>query len=137
TWILHLARSVGFPADPGNRSLLLVKNGLWEFQPLPNARKVLQELLNLYWQGMRAPLAFFPAAALAYARQVFVAGKSREAALQSAEKTWQGGEFKRGESEDPYFHLCFAPPAPLGETFCQLAEAVFAPLFQAAIETPV
>ena len=127
-WLEHLALQL---ADwPGPKiSYLLGEDASWTFpeiQDAARAKDLLAELLDLYWQGLRQPLQFFPRTSLAYAAD------GTEAALEKALSAWEGipdSDYQQGEQEDPYFRLCFAShPNPLDEQFQALAKQVFAPL---------
>ena len=52
------------------------------------AEDLLEELLQLFFQGVSAPLVFFPESALAYARARLVRGKSHAIACAAAERVW-------------------------------------------------
>jgi hypothetical protein len=52
-------------------------------------------------------------------------------ALDRARKKWLASDYADypgGESEDPYFALCFCGKDPIDETFQAIATGVFAPL---------
>jgi len=131
-WITHLA--LGLADSP--RSSLLV--GLradgeatwvaWEYSPAANGAALLLGLLEHYWEGLQRPLPFFPRSSWAYARYVLEKGRPEGEALRKASETWAGDDYRRGESEDPYYHLCFRATDPLGDAFRRLAVDVFAPL---------
>lgn len=77
----------------------------------------LETLLELYGEGLREPLRFFPRTAAAYARK-------KE--LSAARTVWEGERFP--ENDDPYYRLCFGAIDPLDREFERIAQAVFGPL---------
>jgi exodeoxyribonuclease V gamma subunit len=130
TWISHLAlNSLDLPAAIGRQSLLIADDGVVRLAPLEDAQIHLQALLELYWQGLRMPLAFF-----AKASYVFVdacqKGKSEEKAISAATKTLWGDDFSAGEWQwDPSLKRCFSEQSELGEEFSRLARAVYDPVY--------
>ncbi|MGD8541544.1 MAG: exodeoxyribonuclease V subunit gamma [Desulfobacteraceae bacterium] len=134
SWLQHLLLchpQVAF----GNRAGLLVgRDSAVQFGVPAAAEDLLQELLQLFFQGISAPLAFFPETALAYARARLVRGKSHAAAAEAAERVWHGNDFSPGESADPYLERIFGDTRPLESGFFKLAETVLGPLLAHARE---
>jgi exodeoxyribonuclease V gamma subunit len=128
-WITHLA--LGLADSP--RSSMLV--GLraegeatwvaWEYSPVENEAEILAGLLARYWEGLRRPLHFFPRSSWAYARLVLERGSPEGEALRKVQETWAGDDYRRGEREDPYYHLCFRDTDPLDNEFRRLAIDLF------------
>ncbi len=111
------------------------------FLPVPEARARVEELLEVYWRGMRSVLRLFPETSLAYAeaRRKLGPGATVEgAALAAAAKKWsRAGDFGGpGEDEDLHFRYCFREVAVLDEEFAALAMAVFGPLLEHRREEP-
>ena len=135
-WIRHLAlNAFKEPSYPKNTLFMgLVKTpdgpawAGWEFSPVEGVEAVLSQLLETYWKGLRRPLHFFPESSWAYAYQRLQKGKTEEEALEAARRSWEGGDFARGEKQDAYYDLCFRTGAPLDEAFQKLSERVFGPL---------
>ncbi len=127
-WVEHLALNClaqeGYPA----MSLLIGSDYQYRFHPVPDSRKILKKLLQIYWRGMQIPLPFFPKTSLAYAEKFLDTGDVLKA-LYSAGKSWEGNDFSMGEAEDPYLQLCFGKVENLlGEDFQALALEIFEPL---------
>ena len=77
------------------------------------------------------PIPFFPKSSFEYAEQVLRKSKPETTALLRAKKKWVGSEFAKtakGESQDPYYDLCFRQFDPLDEQFQKVAIQVFEPL---------
>jgi exodeoxyribonuclease V gamma subunit len=125
-WIEHLAfQLIDWPGP--KTSCLIGEDTSFEFAGMvpAGARRILDQLLDVYWQGLIRPLPFFPKTSCAFARQ----GRDP---MKQATQSWEGtgdSDFQQGEKVDPYFHLCFGnDPAPLGDAFQKLALEVFAPM---------
>jgi exodeoxyribonuclease V gamma subunit len=136
-WVQHLAMNA---ASQTATSHWLAEDGAWTLQPLPQeqACRLLDELLQLYWQGLSAPLPFFAESAFAYV----MAEQNQKDGRREAQKAWQrdaqqGGPRDRqlkGEGEDPWNSFFFADTDPLDEAFERLARQVFTPLLAAREE---
>lgn len=131
-WITHLALGL---ADSPRSSMLasLRAEGeatwvAWDYGPVENGDGLLVVLLERYWEGLRRPLPFFPRSSWAYARLVLEKVNPEGEALRKASETWAGDDYQRGESEDPYYHLCFRDTDPLDDEFQRLAIELFEPL---------
>ncbi len=128
SWIYHLTLCAVAPDGWPLTSILVFKNAIWQFNPVAENLKYLAGLLNIFKQGLEIPLHFFPDTALEYVRQKQIKGKSKSAALASARRKWANSEFARGESDNPYYDLCFKMSEPLDESFEEVSQAVFEPL---------
>jgi len=128
TWVNHIILCVLVEGNRPVKSLLLCKDTAWEFTPVSKGKNILNDLLTLFWNGMSAPLHFFPESSFEYARRILLKHQSRSAALNAAKNKWIGNDFARGESEDPYFERCFGRTDPLDNEFEIISEEVFAPL---------
>lgn len=121
-WIDHLvlnaSRREGYPQN----SLLIMEDEEKVFLPVAAPLPILQSLLELYWQGLQAPLRFFPASSVAYA----AGGKW---SLDEAQKKWND-RFPDipGECRDASFRLCFGETAPFDDAFENIAHTVMEPL---------
>lgn len=123
TWLEHLLLNClekpGYPAS----TLLVQIDDIKEFKPFNSAAEalsVLEELLQLYMDGLTAPLPFFPETSLVWAK---------EKSVQKAQKKWEDGFNYKGEENDYYFQRCFKDQKALDERFCTVSETVFTPLF--------
>jgi exodeoxyribonuclease V gamma subunit len=128
TWLEHLALQMADWSGP-KTSYLIGEDGSWTFPEMPDtgrAKDLLAQLLDLYWQGLRQPLPFFPRTSLAYT------DAPTDKALERALSVWEGAPdsgYQEGEKEDPYFRLCFANHTdPLDAKFQDLAKQVCEPL---------
>jgi len=131
-WISHLALGL---ADSPRSSMLVSRRAegegtwvAWEYAPVENGDGLLVALLERYWEGLQRPLQFFPRSSWDYARLVLEKGSPEGEALRKAWEAWAGDDYRRGENEDPYYHLCFRDTDPLDDEFRRLARELFEPL---------
>jgi exodeoxyribonuclease V gamma subunit len=136
-WIEHLALQLaGLPE--AKTSWLIAEDGTWIFNEVPDAEKILKQLLELYFLGLTKPLPFFPASAFALVSPP--GSRTKKSPAELAQEKWEGGEFDdfgKGEAQDPYFSLCFRNVVnPLDDEFEQLAKEIVEPLLQHQSEEP-
>jgi exodeoxyribonuclease V gamma subunit len=96
-----------------------------------DSRPILQDLLGLFHQGLVLPIRFFPNSSYEYAEHLLNKAASELAALNKAKRKWLGSQFSdyaTGESNDPYYDLCFRQSEPLDEAFEDIAVRIFSPL---------
>lgn len=103
---------------------------IWTLAPVEGSEGILSFLLKTYWEGLMRPVRFFPESAWAFAREVLEKKKEPQEAYGKARKVWEGGEYSRGEMEDPYYQRCFGEVDPLDGDFEHLALAVFKPILK-------
>jgi len=108
-------------------SWLIAEDETWRFDEVPDAEKILQQLLEIYFLGLTQPLPFFPASSFAFANP-----KGKKSPGEKAQEKWDGNEDEdvgKGDSRDAYFNLCFRNTAnPLDEEFERLAKQIVEPL---------
>lgn len=134
-WLHHLAVNC---LRPGQTTTLLSEDGRSRFAPVADPAAVLRALLDLYWEGLHAPLKFFPNSALALAEAEHAAARAksrakRAPAIDKARACWEGSRFPAidGEKDAPAFDLCFRHLTdPLDADFERNARAIFAPLLE-------
>ena len=127
-WIEHLALQLaGLPET--KTSWLITEDEVWKFNEVPDAKIILQQLLEIYFIGLTQPLPFFPASSFAFASP-----KGKKSPAERAAQEWEADEdsdFGKGESQDPYFNLCFRNTAnPLDVEFETLAKNIIEPLLE-------
>jgi exodeoxyribonuclease V gamma subunit len=135
-WVNHLILNALEDEKAPKTTLLICKDATLVFRPVEEGANLLDSLLGLYWQGLMAPLAFFPETSHAYAEAIVIRNKSEEEALAGAMGKWRGNDFSAApESMDDYFRMCFP-----GKTFDQAVKngefqktalEVFEPLLKA------
>ncbi len=128
-WIRHLVLNMLHPAGVQCISVWLEREGAGRFRPVDDPRLHLHELLDLYRQGMRAPLHFYPGSSWAYAESLLIKGNA-EAAENAALSKWQGNDYFPGERDRPYHRLLLPGDALLDDDFRTTSLAVFKPLIE-------
>lgn len=100
-------------------------------QPPDRAGGQLACWLRAWWQGLTAPLPFFPETSFAYAKKIVKDRNDESAALSDARERWFGNTKVRGERLDSYLDLVYGQDAPLMGAFAELATDLLAPLIRA------
>ncbi|MDH3798543.1 MAG: exodeoxyribonuclease V subunit gamma [Desulfobacterales bacterium] len=128
-WIYHLVLCEAAPKELPPKTAIIFKNAAWRFKPVDHHLQILMDLFNLFKGGLEKPLHFFPRSSLEYVQQEQLKSKSKITALIRARKKWQGsGDYARGESDDPYYNICFKMTDPIDQAFEDVSKAVFGPL---------
>jgi exodeoxyribonuclease V gamma subunit len=126
-WLQHLVANC---VQPGQTTTLLCEDTRREFTAPADGQPLLLALLELYWQGLRAPLKFYPKSALRFAEAERSARRANSGSpFDKALEAWNGDEFRdvEGERADAAFDLCFRHEEPFDETFAAHARAIFGP----------
>ncbi len=118
-WIEHVVLQVASPDGYPRVTSAVQTDQTKRFDPVENAGEVLDRILDLYRQGWREPLKFFPHSSLAYAR---------DWRLDRAKQVWKTAYDRPGEQENPSFRLCFKNRNPLDSEFERIARQFFDPL---------
>ena len=121
-WVEHLVYNA-LAEEGGCRSIFVGKGTKAELSAVINPVDELNQLLDLYWQGMSVPLHFYPETSWTW----FNKCKENRNASQ-ARQEWYGNMYKRGEGEGFEYRVALQGQAPLDEVFENLATQVFAPL---------
>ena len=104
------------------------EQGAWEsaeFPPPDDAREQLGRWLDAWWQGLAAPLSFFPETSFAFAKAVAsvpddgdaIPGAILEAAREKAYVAWLGNPFRPGPAEGSDLYLALVHDA--GRSACR------------------
>lgn len=124
-WINHLVLNVIQPEGVTRHSELLTEDKEYQLRPVDDAEMILQQLVELYWQGLHQVLPLFSNTSYAFAKTTLNNTKaSAETAMMAA---WLGGQYSSAEADDVYYQQLYKTP-PLNEEFKQLALAIFEPI---------
>jgi exodeoxyribonuclease V gamma subunit len=132
-WVEHLALLAGAPAGVAPQTRLVTKDRTWLFGEVSDPHDTLASLVQLYAEGRREPLPFFPASSYEWVANAADPDK----AWRKAADAWQGSEFLSRigllcESEDPANRIAWGHrDDPFAPRFAALAEAVYGPLLAA------
>jgi exodeoxyribonuclease V gamma subunit len=121
-WLHHLALCADPPPGVQPRTRWLAKFDELRFAAPADPRGLLRSLLEIYRDGLIAPVHFFPKAAWAY--------KDNKDSLSKARSKWVASHHSgHGEQTDAAYRLALRGCGdPLDEPFKTLAEAVFGPV---------
>lgn len=123
TWLEHLllniAKAEGYP----QQSIMIANDSILELPPLDDAAEIMTDLLNIYYEGMKRPLPFFPETSWTFLKE----------GPHKAETIWRGDQRRGfpGECDNPAVALCFGSEQPWGDEFSTLAERIYGPLIAA------
>ncbi len=127
-WITHLFLNAAAPAGVTPRTRWHSRDGVYTLPPYPDAHAQLTALLQLYRQGLRAPLHFFPRSSW-----TFMTG---DEALMKASGKWHGNPFFPGEKADWAHGLALrGQEDAIDSDFQESAKVVIGPLL-AVIDDP-
>lgn len=129
-WIEHLVLNAAAPADVEPLTRFIHAKGERRLAPVPDAVAHLRSLVTLFQEGLCRPLPFFARTSYAYARKLRH-GSEHEA----GDSAWRA--FNVGfapERTNPYIDLVLRDRDPLDAEFRAIAEEVFAPMFEHAVE---
>jgi len=117
--LLNVAKADGYPLH----SMMIANDTALELPPLEHAATVLSNLLELYREGMKRPLRFFPETSW----HLLQGGQPK------AETSWRGDQRLGlpGECNNQAVVLCFGGEEPWGEELSALAERIYGPLVAA------
>ena len=133
-WISHLAINCIDDGSTGPYASIFVgRDGagnisVIEARPEETCFDILGRLIEHYKKGLESPLHFFPETSMHFAKQVATGNKTRKEALQGAIKKWDGSDYSPGESDNPYYELCFRGLDPFAGDFEPTAMDIFTPL---------
>jgi exodeoxyribonuclease V gamma subunit len=128
-WIRHLVLNRLEPADVKPVSVWLEREGEGRFGPVVETQRLLRQLIELYRQGLREPLHFYPGSSWAYTESLLTKGDP-EAAKLAAWKRWTGNDYQAGEMQKPYHRLLLPGDAMLNDAFREVSLTVFQPLIE-------
>ncbi|MBW2506448.1 MAG: exodeoxyribonuclease V subunit gamma [Deltaproteobacteria bacterium] len=131
-WISHLVLNnlIDNEAVKERNTYYACKTGFYKYSPTAKSNRYLEDLLDLYWQGLCEPLFFFPNTSHAFAREIHKA-KSEQEALHKAAAEWEGNSFnKKGDRKDPYNLLCCKNITLADPRFMETAKVIFLPALE-------
>ncbi|MEK7990147.1 MAG: exodeoxyribonuclease V subunit gamma [Thiotrichaceae bacterium] len=132
-WLQHLLLNAAKQDNLPKHSILIGTDKQYQASPVPESQEILARLVQIYQDGLRQPLYFFPETSMEFIKTMQNPKKSNDDALQAAIKRWQGSQYKPGECLDPYYELCFANDETLPveqEAFKIVAQQFYEPLFK-------
>ncbi|NOQ45999.1 MAG: exodeoxyribonuclease V subunit gamma [Desulfobulbaceae bacterium] len=128
-WVFHLALNLLKTEGMQQTSHHVATDTTIVFTPVSEPEVELNRLLELYWQGLREPLHFYPRTS--HARATAKPGWEQTA----AEKAWNSGFNYTGEGEDIAYRIALQGREPLDDCFVQLTD-IFTPLLNHIEDNP-
>ncbi len=114
----------GLSGNSGSRKTMAVKS----FVEISDPVSTLARLINFYREGLHKPLPFSPYVSWEYVKALGK-GLPGKRALDKAREKWEGSDWARGESQDPYNDLCFKETGLVGEPgFAVVAAEILEPM---------
>jgi len=125
-WLAHLARCAC--GNPGE-SMHLATDRTVTLEPLDadTAISQLGALVTLYCEGKDSPLPLFLNASVAYVEKLLKDG-DEQAAISAAKGRWEGSDYAKGDSDDPWVAQAFRDVDPFDAHFVEVAMAVWEPI---------
>ncbi len=133
-WIRHLLLCAVAPPDVPLLSRFVHDEGIRSLRPVGDPAGPLADLLSLYDEGLRRPLAYYPRSSVAFARRV--ARGDEGGGRRDAWNKWNGSRFAGGpgdgaaEKNNAWHALAVRAERPLGEDFEATTLRVLGPLFE-------
>jgi exodeoxyribonuclease V gamma subunit len=125
-WLSHLILNIAQPKDIACETILVTEDATYHFLPVNNPLSWLDELVNLYWQGIHHPLPFFSQSSYAYAKTAL--GKSKSSPDKKMQEAWESNENNRGEDQDPHHYQVYGESSPLTEEAKSMALRIYEPI---------
>ena len=132
-WVEHLALLAAAPAAVSPQTRLVTRDRTWVFGAVDDPRGRLATLVQLYTDGLREPLPFFPASSHEWVANAADPDKAWRRAIDA----WRGNEFLArmgiaAEGADPANRIGWGHrDDPFAPRFEALAETVYGPLLAA------
>lgn len=123
-WVRHLVLNALVPAGVEPVSEYLAEDLTLHLAPVDDAQERLKALLELRWQGLCRPLAFFPESALAW-----IENEQYSSAFHNA---WSNEFNPAPESGDLAVRIAFRGREPIGAEFESNAQRILRPLLDHA-----
>ncbi len=129
-WIDHLVLCATQSGSTAPITRLLAIDATVKIEPASTALSILEDLLQIYWEGLREPVPYFQKSSFEFARRTLRAGKRETASpAKSARDVWE-----KEEKDDAYTELGFRGREPLDERWQELALRIWKPFFEHSTE---
>lgn len=118
-WIEHIILNFVNPEGYPLKSKLIMLDGSISLSSTLDSKEILENILNLYWEGLSRPLHFFPRSSLAFAEKV---------KISAAENEWNNKIYP--ERDDYSYKLCFGEQSPLDTEFENVSLSFFSEYYE-------
>jgi len=142
-WVNHLALNMLSSPEQVRESHLIAQDKRLKYSPTDRGGELFDQLLELYWEGLRRPLEFFNETSLAYIEAAQKQNsKSKKTPIEQARTQWDKQHGKNGNflkkdwttREEKCDSLCFGIEPALSHRFKELAACVYRPLLEQETE---
>ncbi|MBU4263917.1 MAG: exodeoxyribonuclease V subunit gamma [Proteobacteria bacterium] len=125
-WITHLILHC-LPQETPLRTVVVARDQTVAFQPVQEARLLLEQLMTLFLQGQQEPLPFMSETSYQFA--LYACQGQPDRAIKEANAAWHGRYGGTGESGDPYLGFRYQYGAePLDQRFMEMSMRIFSPV---------
>lgn len=127
-WVLHLTLCASGECAKSHH---LGKDSSFTLLPVDadEARRLLAMLLSLHREGSSSPVPLLLQSSFAYA-ETYKKKSDSVASLSAAKSKWSGGEYSKGDGDDPWNGQAFRDNDPYDAQFEQVARDVVLPIIE-------
>ncbi len=128
-WICHLALCASRPEGVSLVSVHIGtgKKDVFRLEPVEEPEKYLRDLIELFVEGQRRPLPFFPESSWAYAEKC-KGTPTADPPVRICGTAWKDEYHERGDAYDAAVRTAFRGIDPLDQKFADIACCVFGPI---------
>jgi len=135
-WLQHLVLNTLADVGTPKASTHYAQDKKMTFPAITDAEVILKNLLILYWQGMKAPLPFFPETSHTLV-QCEAEKKSAFWTERNLQQAWHGNLSVPGEKSSRYYQTFYRANEPhFNALFKKIARHVYVPLHHYRMITP-
>lgn len=136
-WICHLALCVSRPegVSPVSVHIGAGKEDVFQLELIEEPEKHLQGLIELFLDGQRRPLPFFPESSWVYAEKC-KGTPTKDPPVRLCGTAWKNEYRELGDAYDAAVRTAFRGIDPLDQTFADIACRVFGPILPKAEKQP-
>ena len=129
-WLYHLALNFVKPEGVPLETVIIAKDKIACFREVPENKVIIEQLVEVYQQGLKEPLPFAPETSWAWCQV-----KSREEAWRRVKNIWKLKNRKGeiiGEGGESHFSKCFSDKEDyfFNENFVKMATLIYQPLLK-------
>ncbi len=95
-----------------------------------NAEEHLKDLIEIWFEGHKRPIHFFPNSGWKYLREISSGRGKNKKPEEICGNEWKNEYEEIGEYFDPAVRIAFRGQEPLNEEFCDLSKRIFGPLLE-------
>lgn len=128
-WLHHLLVHASEIGSAVYSSYIVGKKERWVYHPPDLPLEYLEHIVEIYLLGLRRPIKLFPETSFAYMEKLARSGDPG-AAINRAQKIWEGTRYNSGEGDDDHLKLCFGEEIPIDREFKKVADMIVSPILR-------